>query len=333
MKKITYPFLFSLFFITITVSMGIGPTKIGISSILRIFLNAHYHNAVHEAIILQIRLPRILLAVVVGACLSGSGCIMQGLFRNPMADPFILGISSGAAVGAAMAIVMECVFRSVYYIPLFAFIGSSITIFTVYTIARTQGGMSVETLLLSGIAISTFLSAVLSFLIYISEKWLHSLYFWLLGGFGTASWNYVLLIFPFAVCGLIGSFLFSRDLNAMLLGEETANHLGVEVDTIKKILVLLTSLMTAAAVSVSGIIGFVGLIIPHMVRIFTGPDHRILLPISTIVGGIFMIWADNVARTVIAPAELPVGIVTAFFGAPFFIYLLRKKKGDMFERS
>jgi iron complex transport system permease protein len=313
--------------------MGIGPTKIEISSILRVFFDVQYHNAVHEAIILQIRLPRILLAVLVGACLSASGCIMQGLFRNPMADPFILGVSSGAAVGAAMAIVLEFVFRSVYYIPLFAFISSSITIFTVYTIARTQGGMSVETLLLSGIAMSTFLSAVLSFLIYISEQWLHSLYFWLMGGFGTASWNYVLLILPFAVCGLIGSFLFSRDLNAMLLGEETAKHLGVEVDIIKKILVLLTSLMTAAAVSVSGIIGFVGLIIPHMVRIFTGPDHRILLPISTIVGGIFMIWADNVARTVIAPAELPVGIVTAFFGAPFFIYLLRKKKGDMFERS
>lgn len=318
---------------TVIISIGIGPTKIRVSSIMRIFFDTHYHNAVQEAIILQIRLPRILLAVLVGACLSGSGCIMQGLFRNPMADPFILGVSSGAAVGAALAIVLEFVLTSVYYIPLFAFICSSITIFTVYNIARSDGKISVETLLLSGIAMSTFLSAVLSFLIYISEQWLHSLYFWLLGGFGTASWNYVLLVTPFAVCGLFGSFLFSRDLNAMLLGEETAKHLGVEVDTIKRILVLLTALMTAAAVSVSGIIGFVGLIIPHIVRIFTGPDHRTLLPLSAIVGGIFMIWTDNVARTVISPSELPVGIVTAFFGAPFFIYLLRKKKGDMFEKS
>lgn len=314
-------------------SIGIGPTKIGLSTILKILFDVTHCNAAQEAIILQIRLPRILLAVLVGACLSGSGCIMQGLFRNPMADPFILGVSSGAAVGAALAIVLEFVTISIYYIPFFAFICSSITIVSVYTLARSNGHVSVENLLLSGIAMSTFLSAVLSFLIYVSEQWLHSLYFWLLGGFGTANWNHVFLIIPFAACGLIGSFIFSRDLNIMLLGEESAKHLGVEVDTIKWILVLLTALMTAAAVSVSGIIGFVGLIIPHMVRIFTGPDHRTLLPLSVLVGGIFMIWTDNVARTLISPSELPVGIVTAFFGAPFFIYLLRKKKGDLFEKS
>ncbi len=331
MKGFKGSFLLLFLIGTVLLSIPIGPTKIGISEIFRVFFSDS-HNIVEETIILELRLPRILLALLVGSCLAVSGCTMQGLFKNPMADPFILGVSSGAAVGAATAIVSGVALFSVYTIPFFAFLFSTVTILVVYNIARTNGKVSVETLLLSGIAVSTFLSAVLSFLIYISEKWLHNLYFWLMGGFGTASWDYVFLLFPFAAAGITGSLLFSRDLNAMLLGEETAKHLGVEVENVKKILILATSLMTGAAVSVSGIIGFVGLVVPHIGRIFVGPDHRALLPFSAITGGILLIWADNVSRTVISPSEMPVGIVTAFFGAPFFIYLLRKKKGGIFER-
>ncbi|MBU7036501.1 MAG: iron chelate uptake ABC transporter family permease subunit [Theionarchaea archaeon] len=333
MKGFKLSSLLLILLITVLVSIALGSIRINVITIMRIFFDTHYYNAAQEAIILKIRLPRVLLAMMVGGCLGTSGCIMQGLFRNPMADPFILGVSSGAGVGAAVAIVSGLALTSIYFVPLLAFFFSTITICAVYTIAQTNGTMSVETLLLSGIAMSTFLSAVLSFLIYVSEKWLHSLYFWLMGGFGTASWTYVFLLLPFTGGGIMVSLLFSRDLNAILLGEETAQHLGVEVDAVKRVLVVMTSLMTGAAVSVSGIIGFVGLVVPHMVRIIVGPDHRILLPSSAVLGGIFMIWADNVARTVISPSELPVGVVTAFFGAPFFIYLLRKKRGDMFAKG
>jgi len=281
-------------------------------------------------IILQIRLPRIILGMLVGVALGVAGTAMQGLFKNPMADPYIMGISSGAALGAIFTIVFGLTIFGMYTIPLIAFVGAAAAIFLVYNIASVRGKLPVSTLLLAGIAVTLFLSAIISFLMYTAGEQLHGIVFWLMGGLWGRNWNHVMMAFPFICFGSILIYIFARDLNVILLGEEPAQHLGIEVETLKKIIILSTSLITAAAVSVSGIIGFVGLVIPHIMRILVGPDHRILLPSSALVGGIFLIWADTLARTIIAPTEIPVGIITALFGAPFFIYLLRTRKRSMF---
>jgi iron complex transport system permease protein len=243
---------------------------------------------------------------------------MQGLFRNPMADPYIIGTSTGGALGAACAIV----FLGGLLMPLFAFIGATASTITVYIISQRNGRMAVETLLLSGIAVSLFLSAMLSFIMYMSGNSLHQIMFWMMGGFWNMYWDDVSLALLIPAAAVI-LYIFSRDLNVMALGEEEAIHLGVNTERTKKILLMVSTFITAIAVSVSGCIGFVGLIIPHIMRIFTGPDHRILLPASMLAGSILLMWADTFARTM--PVEIPVGIITAFLGAPFFIYLLRRR--------
>ncbi len=277
----------------------------------------------HEVIIFQIRLPRIFLGILVGLSLATAGTALQGLFKNPMADPYIIGIASGAAVGAALSIMVLPQIFSIYTTPIMAFLGALFTIFLVYNIATVGGKIPVDTLLLTGIAVSLFLGAVLAFMMSIAGEALHNIFFWIMGGFWLANWIQVkIIVLPVLVCfGLI--YLFAKDLNAMLLGEESAQTLGINVETSKRILLVLSALITAAAVSFTGTIGFVGLIIPHITRILVGPDHRILFPASALVGGIFLVWTDALARLL---GEMPVGILTAFFGAPFFIYLLRKRK-------
>jgi iron complex transport system permease protein len=269
-------------------------------------------------LIFEVRLPRIIGALLVGGGLAAAGCVMQGLFRNPMADPYIIGTSTGGALGAACAIV----FLGGLLMPLFAFIGATASTITVYIISQRNGRMAVETLLLSGIAVSLFLSAMLSFIMYMSGNSLHQIMFWMMGGFWNMYWDDVSLALLIPAAAVI-LYIFSRDLNVMALGEEEAIHLGVNTERTKKILLMVSTFITAIAVSVSGCIGFVGLIIPHIMRIFTGPDHRILLPASMLAGSILLMWADTFARTM--PVEIPVGIITAFLGAPFFIYLLRRR--------
>jgi iron complex transport system permease protein len=249
---------------------------------------------------------------------------MQGLFKNPMADPYVIGISSGAALGATLAVVMGV--QGIFSVPILAFMGAISSAFLVYNIARVDGQIRMETLLLSGIAVAIFFSALASFFMYVAGENLHQIVFWLMGGLWARGWDHVGVSFAPILIGILGIYVFARDLNVMQLGEESALHLGIEIEQVKKVLLALSSLIAGIAVSVSGIIGFVGLIIPHMVRIVVGPDHRILIPASALVGAIFLISADSIARTIISPAELPVGIITAFFGAPFFIYLLRRKK-------
>jgi len=245
-----------------------------------------------------------------------------------MADPFIIGISAGAAFGASAAIFFG-IRLGIYGIPILAFLGGVGAAFLVYKIARKDGTVPVETLLLSGIAVAAFLSALTSLLMYLAGEDLYQIVFWLMGGLWARNWDHVMIATLPIILGIMGIYVFSRDLNAMVLGEETAMHLGIEVESVKKILLFLASMITGIAVSVSGIIGFVGLIIPHIVRILVGPDHRILLPSSALIGGIFLIWADSLARTMISPTELPVGIITALFGAPFFIYLLISRKNTI----
>lgn len=285
-------------------------------------------SEVNRDILLQIRLPRVLLAASVGVSLAVAGATFQGLFRNPMADPYVIGVSSGAALGAVLAMVMGNIlsFAGFGAVPLFAFAGGTATIVLVYYMARVGKAVPVMTLLLAGIAVSAFLSALVSLFTYFAGEQLHQVVFWMMGGLGGATWLKVKAMVPYTLAGFMCINLFARELNVLLLGEETAKHLGVETEKAKKILMVSASLLVAAAVSTSGIIGFVGLVVPHFIRLVAGPDHRFLLPASALLGAALLIGTDTLARTVIAPTELPVGIITALVGAPLFIYLLKKRK-------
>ncbi len=324
--------------ITVILTTVIGPVQISPLIATKILISklpvsgiifTKTWSSIEETIILEIRLPRIILGILVGASLAVAGATMQGLFKNPMADPFIIGISSGAALSVSLIIISGIdLGLGMFTLPIGAFLGASLAAFLVYNIAKVDGRVPIATLLLSGIAIAAFLSALTSFVMYMAGESLHQIVFWLMGGLSGRGWNHVFMIFLPVIAGTAVLFLFARDLNLMLLGEEPAQHLGIEVEKIKKIILLLASLLTGVAVSVGGIIGFVGLIIPHIMRTLVGPDHRILLPASALVGGIFLVWTDTLARSIIAPTEIPVGIITTFFGAPFFLYLLRVKKSS-----
>jgi len=267
-----------------------------------------------------------LLAGLVGAGLSVSGAIFQALLRNPLADPYILGVSSGAAVGAIIAILMGLSTLSIG-LPLASFIGALLTIFIVFHLGRQDGKIHPNTLLLAGVIIGSFLSALIMFFISISHKEeLHTIIFWLMGDFSFSNTQAILIIFPYIFLGFFFLYLRARQLNLILSGEESALQMGVDVERLKLISYLLASLITAASVSVCGLIGFVGLIVPHSVRLIFGPDHRLLLPSAALIGASFLIASDTFARTLLAPAELPVGVITAAFGGPFFIYLLKTRK-------
>ncbi len=317
------------FLITMVACLSIGVFNIPFEQVLTVLLGGGSDS--QRWVIINIRLPRILLAAIVGASLAVAGATMQGLFRNPMASPSVLGISSGAAFGAALAIVLGVSWTSgALAIPAMAFVFAFITLFLVYAVSRSRSGyVPVETLLLAGIAIGSLFSALVSGMLYFAGEQLSGIVFWMMGGLNNAKWDQVLISIAPMVLGSAVIMALSRDLNAMMVGEEQAGNLGINVNQVRLVLLLAASLVTAMAVSVSGVIGFVGLIIPHVVRILVGPDHRILLPASVVSGALFLIWTDTLARTVIAPAELPVGIITSLLGAPFFIYLLMSRKKSM----
>lgn len=278
----------------------------------------------HETIVRGIRLPRITLAAIVGFALAAAGTVMQGFFRNPMADPSIIGVSSGAALGAVAFIVLPLANLYGLGLQLAAFTGALIAAFVVYTIATTNQRTPVATLLLAGIAVQTFLGAIISYLILRSGDSMEQAVFWLMGRLHNSTWTDVGLSLPFVLVFYAILTLYARDLNVLLLGEEDAATLGISVERTKQILLAASSVITAAAVAVSGVIGFVGLIVPHMMRLLVGPDHRILLPTSALAGASFLVITDTVART--GAVEVPVGIVTAALGAPFFLYLLRTRE-------
>ena len=325
----------SLFFIAVILvvsasSMLVGSSQIGMFSILKRLLSGWYGGdtgllPMEKTILFSIRLPRIIFAGIVGASLSAAGVVFQGLLRNPLADPYILGISGGAAVGAIIAIITGISFIP-FGVPGMAVSGALLTIALVYGIAKTKKELHSTTLLLAGVIVNAFFSAVIMFLISTTNsKELRSVIFWIMGDLSLAEWNEVILTGFFLMIGFIVMYVYSRHLNLIVSGEETAMQLGVNVEQTKKILLLAASLVTGVAVSVSGTIGFVGLIIPHMMRMLLGSDHRLLLPASALFGGSFLVVADTLARTVTAPAELPVGVITAMCGAPYFIYLLRRR--------
>jgi len=321
--------LLILLFVVIIAATSIGMVHIPFNEVLEILLGGPGEGN-NRAIVMEVRLPRVILGGLVGASLAVAGAGMQGLFRNPMASPYILGLSSGGAFGASLAIVAGVSFATgAFAIPAMSFVFCFVTLFLVYMISTVRGRTPVETLLLSGIAVGAFFSAMVSFMKYMAGEKLASIVFWMMGGLWYSDWNRVLAVIPFVVIGSLLLIVVSRELNAMMIGEDHAVNLGVNTQGTTRIVLVASSLVTAAAVSVSGIIGFVGLIVPHILRILVGPDHRILLPISLLVGAVFMIGMDTLARTIMAPEELPVGIITAMIGAPFFLYLLRRRKRVM----
>jgi iron complex transport system permease protein len=280
-----------------------------------------------ELIILQLRLPRVILASLVGAGLSVVGTSFQGIFKNPMADPYVLGISSGAALGASLTIVfgVEVSLLGMSLITVTAFIGAVVTTLVVYNIARVGSKIPNITLLLAGVATNYLLSALISLIMIFNREQIEKIIMWTMGSLSTASWNQVLILTIVVLPSIAVLYFFHRDLNIMLLGEDSARNLGVEVEKVKKIILLISTIMIAAVVSFSGIIGFVGLIIPHTIRLVFGSNHKVVIPFSAIGGAIFLIICDTIARSLIT-AEIPVGIVTSLFGVPFFLYLLYKTK-------
>jgi len=317
---------------TVVVCTAVGPVSLPVDGVAKALLGTLPFVSVGvpettRLIVTRIRLPRILLAATVGFALAAAGTVMQGFFRNPMADPSLVGVSSGAAVGAVAAIALPSLLPTTgLRVP--AFVGGIVAAFAVYLIASTNGRTPVATLLLAGVAIQTFLGAVISFLLLLSGRSLQRAVYWLMGHLSNASYEEVAFVGGVCVLGMPILLAYAQDLNVMLLGEEDAGYLGVEVERTKRLLLVVSSVVTAGAVAVSGVIGFVGLIVPHVMRLLVGPDHRILLPTSALAGAAFLVATDTVARSgAFAGAfEIPVGIVTAALGAPFFLFLLRRRE-------
>ncbi len=325
---------FAVVLLIALLASGLGSVYIPPLTTAKILLNklpfiefASTWPATWDTIIWEIRLPRILLAGLVGGCLAISGATYQGLFRNPLADPYLIGVAAGAGLGATVVLITKVPAYSngLSILPLAAFVGAILAVSVAYIVARESSGLPLGTLILAGVAIASLATAVGSYLMIRSDSDVRPLLAWLLGGFNGSQWKDVVIILPYMVPGLIITAAYGRILNIFQLNEQEAKQLGVNVERTKLALIALASLITAAAVSVSGLIGFVGLIAPHSVRLLWGYDHRALLPMALIVGAGFLILADLSARMLVSPSELPVGVVTAFCGAPFFLLLLRQR--------
>jgi len=276
-------------------------------------------------VVFDVRMPRILTAAIVGGGLAVSGVIFQGILLNPLADPYTLGVSAGAAFGASVAILLNIGFMGSYSIPLAAFAGAATTLLFVLYLSSSSGGFSSSNLILSGIIVAAILSAGISLLKYIADEQVAVIIFWLMGSFSSKTWADVAVTLGFVSAGLVVCFFFARDLNLLSLGNRTAGTLGVNTRWVPMILLITASLIAAACVSVSGIIGFVGLLVPHMMRGITGPDNRRLIPISLVAGAVLLMTADTVTRAVL-PTEIPIGVLTALFGGPFFCWVFRKRQ-------
>ncbi|NLG26107.1 MAG: iron ABC transporter permease [Clostridiales bacterium] len=312
------------------IACALGSASIPLPGVLRAFSERlrgmQPENATHALILFKVRLPRILMAFCAGAALSIAGVGVQGVFQNPMADPYLLGVSSGAALGAALAIVLNWQAGPLGYaaVSFGAFAGGTAALFLVLALSGNRPS-SVK-LLLAGVAVSAFLSALLSALLSLHRESMETVYLWMMGSFTGASWSKVAVIAPIALVGALGLRAFARDLNAMLLGEADARSLGISVPVVRMAVIVLSTAVTATAVSMCGIVGFVGLMVPHAARMLVGPDHRGLMPVALLGGGLFMLIVDTLARTVAMPLEIPVGILTSLMGGPFFLMLLRRQR-------
>ena len=332
-----------LFVLLITVSvtaLGVGAVSINPREIISILVDslgfslAGSLDPAYQQIIMSIRFPRVAMAVLVGAGLAISGAAMQGLFRNPLADPALIGISSGAALAAVAVIVFGTTFLSgytafwgIYALPLAAFVGGLVTTFLVYQFSNFNSRTSVSTMLLAGIAINALTIAVTGLLTYLAnDEQLRTLTFWSMGSLGGASWGELRVAAPILLLSIVLIPLRANALNALLLGESEALHLGYNLEWVKRGLIVLVALCVGVSVSFAGIIGFIGLITPHLLRLSIGPDHRFLLPFSALLGASLLLASDLLARTLVAPAELPIGIITSLVGGPFFLWLLLRQR-------
>jgi iron complex transport system permease protein len=307
-------------------SLSVGTAQLDPGAVLaELFGGNGALDEVGRTILFRIRLPRVLVGGLVGGTLAIGGVVLQALLRNPLAEPFILGISGGAAFGAIVGIFLGwALFPGV---TTMAFLCGILTVFLIMSIARSTGRIHTNTLLLSGVIVNAFFSAAIMFLIsVIRDNRIHNVLHWLMGDLGLSSFKEITILGPVLLVGFILVYAASRSLNLMVIGEETALHLGVQVEHLKKALLVLVSLIVSAAVCLSGIIGFVGIIIPHALRLMLGSDHRLLLPASLLAGASFLVFCDMLARVATAQGELPVGVITALCGGPFFIYLLRSKQ-------
>ncbi len=274
--------------------------------------------------ILQLRLARIMLGLLAGAGLGVSGAVLQAILRNPLAEPYLLGTSSGAGLGAALGIFLGL---SVSLLPLAAFAGALLSIILVYNLAKQNGRISAQSLILSGVIVAIAISGLIVFLVSISSNQaLRGILWWLLGSLEVYNFKLLLIVGSIVSLGIVPIFILSQDLNAISIGEEEAIHLGIEIETVKKILFVITALVTGALVSITGIIGFVGLIIPHMMRMVVGPNHKILIPATCLAGAAFLILSDTLARSLFPPVEISIGVITSLVGAPIFIFLLRREQ-------
>lgn len=318
--------------------ISIGSVSVSFSDIVRIIGAKVFHvgsieqiDVMYVNIVMSIRLPRVILSGLVGASLAIAGAAFQGLLRNPLADPFTLGVSSGASVGAVVVLFFHLslpIFTR-FTLPLFSIFAAILTIFSVLFFARKiDRSLRVETIILTGIIFSSFLGSLISLMIALTGEELRQIIGWLLGSVSMRGWEYIMLILPFFLIGSVLLLVNGNELNAMSFGEERAQHLGVNVARRKLVVLLAGSILTGAAVAVSGTIGFVGLVIPHLTRLLWGPDHKQLLPLSLLHGAGFLILADLFSRTIISPTELPIGVVTALIGAPVFALILMKRRKE-----
>jgi iron complex transport system permease protein len=317
-------FLLTLF-LTMSIALSVGSTPIPLKIVWKTLFGLGNIDPAIDAIIWKIRFPRVCIAALVGGSLALAGVIYQSILQNPLADPYILGISSGSAVGAVIAITggWGAVFLQEWQIPIFSFLGASLALSCVLFLSRST--LQVQSLLLSGVVVNAFFAAILTFLLSISQSELARIQYWLMGSFTLRDWDHVLFMLPVSVIGSFFVWLKSRELNIFMLGTKSAIHIGVSVFRTRLILLIAASLITSIAVSVSGMIGFVGLVIPHFVRLLIRTsDHRYLLPYSFLVGSIFLVGSDALSRVLFEPREIPVGVVTACLGAPIFAILLKR---------
>ncbi len=332
--------LIGILIVCLLVAAAFGAVSISPLDIVKMTLNkvafTHFPatwQATDETILFQIRLPRVVAGALVGAALAAAGVLFQGLLRNPLADPYIIGTSAGGAFGATLAMMLPVSFAFLGFglVPIAAFFGALVAVLLVYNLARVGGKTPIISMLLAGFAVSAMLIAAMSFLITMSDRLqlrLHSIWSFLMGGIWVSDWSQIAIIAPMIIGGIVVARFFAFRLNAFSLGEEGAAYLGVDVERDKLTILGLGSLLTGGAVSLSGLVGFVGLVVPHAVRLVLGPDHRLLLPAAALSGGAFLVVAALLARTMLAPMEIPVGILTALIGAPFFIYLLRRTRRE-----
>jgi iron complex transport system permease protein len=335
--SIFYGCVLPITFISLLAGVGIGSTHISWSTILRVaefkILPHAWTASVHvtkadEVIVWLIRLPRVIVAFFVGAGLAAAGVLLQALFRNPLAEPGLVGAGEGAVLGGVISFVTGWSSTSVLSLPLMAMVGALVALLIVYAMSTRGGITPVATLLLAGVATSALLSAVASLLLSVNiVNWqvAQEIVFWMMGGLDARTWTHVWLCAPFVVLGIVASLLQTRDLDLLQLGEETAASFGVDVESSKRMLTLTAAILTGAAVAVAGLIGFVGLLVPHAVRLVLGPSNRRLLPASALTGGAFLVLCDLLARTIHPPTEIRLGIVTALCGGPLFIYLLLRQ--------